>query len=108
MLLNCNPLKDRTAASDRRADALLDLTLQVRAVLGIDDDQTVVSVSGPDCGKRGCGGTRTVVLVMRPNQPTELVTIEKPPEEVMPADLAAALLPAAGRSTCPAACPPSA
>jgi hypothetical protein len=87
--------RGRTASSDRRKDAALALMLQARAVLHADEDGSVVSVSDHDCGDPECGRARTVVLVMRPEQPTESVKINKPIEAVTPADLAAALAPLA-------------
>jgi hypothetical protein len=81
-------------ASERRKDAALDLVMKARAVLRVDDD-TVVSISEHACGDSECCGTRTVVLVMRPDQPTEAVKFNKPIENVTQADLAAALAPLA-------------
>jgi hypothetical protein len=82
-------------ASDRRKDAAIELMLQARAVLHADDDGSIVSVTEHDCGDPECGRARTVVLVMRPEQPTEAVKIDKSIETVTPADLAAALAPLA-------------
>lgn len=76
-------------ASARRKDAALDLMIQARAILGVDGD-TVVSVSEHDCADSGCCGTQTVILVMRPDQPTEAIKIDKPLETVTSADLFAA------------------
>jgi hypothetical protein len=87
--------RGRMASSDRRKDAALELMLQARAVLHADADGSVVSVSEHDCGDPECARARTVVLVMRPEQPTEAVKIDKPIEAVTPADLAAALAPLA-------------
>jgi hypothetical protein len=87
--------RGRTASSERRKDAAIELMLQARAVLHADDDGSVVSVSEHDCGDPECGRARTVVLVMRPERPTEAVRINKPIETVTPADLAAALAPLA-------------
>jgi hypothetical protein len=83
-------------ASNRRKDAVFELMAKARAILRPDDD-TVVSVSEHDCRDSGCCGARTVVLVMRPDQPTEAVKIEKPIESVTQADLSDALAPLAGR-----------
>jgi hypothetical protein len=77
--------RNRTASA-RRKDAALDLMIQVRAVFGLDGD-TVVSVSEPDCAGSGCCGAQTVILVMRPDQPTEAIRIDKPLETVTSADL---------------------
>jgi hypothetical protein len=88
-------LRNRTA-SNRRKDAVSELMLKARAILRADDE-TVVSVSEHDCGDPECGRARTVVLVMRPDQPTEAVKIEKPVESVTQAELSDALAPLAHR-----------
>jgi hypothetical protein len=85
-------LNFRSKRSEGRVNAALELTVQVRAILDVDDD-TVVSISEHDCGEPGCSGTRTVVLLLRPGQPTEAIKIEKPIESVSHADLTAALVP---------------
>jgi hypothetical protein len=66
--------------------------LRARAILRADDE-IVVSVSEHDSS---CCGARTVVLVMRPDQPTEAVTIDKPIDRVTQADLSTVLAPLAG------------
>jgi hypothetical protein len=76
-------------SSARRKDAALDLMIQARAILGLEGD-TVVSVSEHDCADSGCCGTQTVILVMRPDQPTEAIKIDKPLEAVTSVDLFAA------------------
>jgi len=76
--------------SNRRNDAALELKVQVRTLINADDD-TVVSVSERVCGDPGCGGTRTVVLMMHPGRATEAVKIDKPLEQVTQSDLADAL-----------------
>ena len=78
--------------SNRRNDAALELKVQVRTLINADDD-TVVSVSERDCGDPGCGGTRTIVLMMHPGRATEAVKIDKPLEQVTQSDLADALAP---------------
>jgi hypothetical protein len=83
-------------ASDRRKDAAFDLMMKARAILRTDDE-TVVSVSEHDCGDPGCGRARTVVLIMRPDQPTKAVKIDKPIDGVTQADLSDALAPLAVR-----------
>ena len=77
-------------AAGRRKDAVLDLMIRARAILDIDDD-AVVSVSEHDCGDPECRGARTVVLVMRSDQPTQAIKINKPLEAVTAADLSDAL-----------------
>ena len=64
--------------------------LKARAILGADDE-TVVSVSEHDCRESACCGARTVILVMRPDQPTDAVKLDKPLESVTEADLSNAL-----------------
>jgi hypothetical protein len=78
--------------SNRRNDAALELKVQVRTLINADDD-AVVSVSERDCGDPGCGGTRTIVLMMHPGRATEAVKIDKPLEQVTQSDLADALAP---------------
>jgi hypothetical protein len=80
--------RNRTV-STRRKDAALDLMIQARAILGVDGD-TVVSISEHDCAGSGCCGTQTVILIMRPDQPTEAIKIDKPLEGVTGADVFAA------------------
>ena len=75
------------AASPRRA--ALELTMRARAILKADND-TVVSVSEHSCGDPECG-SQTVILVMRPRQPTEAIKIGKPLEAVTSIDLCNAL-----------------
>jgi hypothetical protein len=77
-------------ASNRRKNAVLGLMLKARAILRADDEM-VVSVSEHDCRESGCCGARTVVLVMRLDQPTEAVRIDKPIDSVTQADLSLAL-----------------
>jgi hypothetical protein len=77
------------AASARRARAALELTRQARAILKADND-TVVSVSEHSCGDPECG-SQTVILVLRPRQPTEAIKIGKPLEAVTSIDLCSAL-----------------
>jgi len=78
--------------SNRRNDAALELKVQVRTLINADDD-AVVSVSERDCGDPGCGGTRTIVLMMHPGRATEAVKIDKPLEQVTQSNLADALAP---------------
>jgi hypothetical protein len=88
---------NRDGGAERRRDAALALMLHARKVLGADDE-TVVSVRQHDCGDPQCGPACTVVLVLRPDQPTEAVAIDKPIERVTKTDLSAALAPVADRS----------
>jgi hypothetical protein len=75
-----------------RREAILDLTVRVRILLNVGDD-TVVSISGHQCGDPDCGESSTTILLMRPERPTSRIRIAKPPEAVTAADLQAALLP---------------
>jgi hypothetical protein len=90
-------LFSRRNGSSARTDAVLELTLQVRAMLDVDDD-AVVSISEHDCGDPECGGWQTVILVLRPGQPTTAVRIAKPSESVTRDDLSEALVPAAANA----------
>jgi hypothetical protein len=81
-------------ASQRRKDAALDLMIRARGILNVDED-AVVSVSEHDCGDPDCRGARTVILIMRPDRPTEAIRINKPMEAVTAADLSDALAPSA-------------
>jgi hypothetical protein len=77
------------AASARRKQASLELTMQVRAILKLEDD-TVVSVSEHNCGDPECG-SQTIILLLRPRQPTEAITIGKLLEAITWIDLCTAL-----------------
>jgi hypothetical protein len=87
-------------ASQQRRDAALDLMIRARGILSVDDD-TVVSVNEHDCGDRECRGVRTVILIMRADQPTKAIKINKPLEAVTAADLSDALAPLASVSDAP-------
>jgi hypothetical protein len=89
-------------AVQRRRDAALDLMIRARGILNVDDD-TVVSVSEHDCGDLECRGARTVILIMRPDQPTKAIKINKPLDAVTAADLSDALAPLACVSDAPRA-----
>jgi hypothetical protein len=87
---------NRGGGAQRRRDAALALMLHARNILGTDNE-TVVSVREHDCGDPDCGPARTVVLILRPDRPTEAVKIDKPIERVTKTDLSAALVPVADR-----------
>ena len=76
----------------QRRNAALDVMEQVRAVLYPDKD-TVVSVTGHQCGDPECGSTKTVILLMQPDRPSVAITIAKSIETVTEADISAALAP---------------
>jgi hypothetical protein len=78
--------------SNRQSDAALELKAYARTAINADDE-TVVSVSERDCGDPGCGGARTIVLLMHPRRPTEAVKIDKPLEQVTQSDISDALAP---------------
>jgi hypothetical protein len=84
-------------ASQRRKGAALDLMIRARGILNADED-AVVSISEHDCGDPECRGVRTVILIMRPDQPTEAIKINKPLEAVTADDLSDALAPLASVS----------
>jgi hypothetical protein len=90
--------------SNRRRDAALQLKEHARTVINADDE-TVVSVSERDCGDPGCGGARTIVLIMHPRRPTEAVKIDKPLEQITRTELSDALAPLAAQTGLPE--PPS-
>jgi hypothetical protein len=83
--------------STRRSNAALQLKEHARTVINADDD-TVVSVSERDCGDPGCGGARTIVLIMHPRRPTEAVKIDKPLEQISRTELSDALAPLAAQT----------
>ena len=62
------------------------------------DDETIVTISERDCGDPGCGGARTIVLIMHPRRPTEAVKIDKPLEQITQTDLSDALAPLAAQT----------
>jgi hypothetical protein len=90
--------------SNRRSDAALQLKGHARKVINAHDE-TVVSVSVSererDCGDPGCGGARTIVLIMHPRRPTEAVKIDKPPEQITRTELSDALAPLAAQTGLP-------
>ena len=61
------------------------------------DDETIVTISERDCGDPGCGGARTIVLIMHPTRPAEAVGIDKPLDQITRADLSNALAPLAAQ-----------
>jgi hypothetical protein len=90
--------------SNRRSDAALELKAHARTAINAGDE-TVVSVSERDCGDPGCGGARTIVLIMHPGRPTEAVKIDKPLEQITQTELCDALAPLAAQTGLPE--PPS-
>jgi len=76
----------------QRRNAALDVMEQVRAVLNPDED-TVVSVTGHQCGDPECGSAETVILLMQPDRPSVAIKIAKSIETVTEADISAALAP---------------
>jgi hypothetical protein len=86
---------------EQRSGAALDLMQKVRALLE-DDGSAVVSVGEHGCGDAECCGPGTVVLVMRPDQPTKAAKLNKPLDGVTEADLAA-LVPLLSNTAAPQA-----
>ena len=78
--------------SNRQTSAALELKEHARTVINADDE-TVVSISERDCGDPGCGGVRTIVLILHPRRPAEAVKIDKPLEQITQSDLTDALAP---------------
>jgi hypothetical protein len=89
--------RNRTALPTAERCGARDLMIRARGILNVDDD-SVVSVSEHDCGDPECRGARTVILIMRPDQPTEAMKINKPLEAVTAGDLSDALAPLAAVS----------
>ncbi|MDI4657288.1 hypothetical protein [Xanthobacter autotrophicus] len=73
-------------------DAARTLADLVRDILKLDADATV-SVSEISCGDPACGGSETVVLVMRPGARTQAAKVLMPMGQVTPETLVAALKP---------------
>jgi hypothetical protein len=63
------------------------------------DDETIITLS--ERGDPGCGGARTIVLIMYPRRPTEAVAIDKPLEQITQTDLADVLAPLAAPTGLP-------
>jgi hypothetical protein len=79
-------------------NAVLKLKKHARTVLDADDE-TIVCISERD--RDPVGGARTIVLVIHPTRPAEAVGIDKPLEQITPADLSDALAPLAGQTGLP-------
>ena len=86
--------------SNRRSDAALQLKEHTLTVINADEE-TIVTISERDCGDPGCGGARTIVLIMHPRRPTEAVKIDKPPEQITRTELSDALAPLAAQTGLP-------
>jgi hypothetical protein len=67
------------------------------------NDETIITLS--ERSDPGCGGARTIVLIMHPGRPTEAVTIDKSLGQITQTDLADALAPLAAPTGLPE--PPS-
>ena len=78
--------------SNHRWNVVLKLKEHARTAINADDE-TIVTISERDCGGPGCGGARTIVLIMQPRRPTEAVGIDKPIEQITQTDLSDALAP---------------
>jgi hypothetical protein len=90
--------------SNHRSNAVRELKEHARTAINADDE-TVVTISERDCGDPGCGGARTIVLIMHPRRPTEAVGIDKPLAQITQIDLSNALAPLAAQTVLPE--PPS-
>jgi hypothetical protein len=80
--------------------AVLELKEHARTAIKADD-QTIVCISERDCSDPGCGGARTIVLIIHPTRPAEAVGIDKPLEQITQADLSDALAPLAVQTRLP-------
>ena len=80
----------RKTSNRHRWNAVRELKEHARTAINADDE-TIVTISERDCGDPGCGGTRTIVLIMHPRRPTEAVGIDEPLEQITEADLSDAL-----------------
>jgi hypothetical protein len=56
------------------------------------------SASVNDCDDPGCGGARTIMLVLHPRRPAEAVKLDKPIEQMTSTDLSDTLAPLAARA----------
>ena len=94
--------RTRATTSDRaRRDCLINLMIQVRALLSGQDD-AVVSISDHMCSAVGCSvAPQTTILVLRPDQPTRAFKIDKPITGVTQTDIHIALAPLLGRDPAP-------
>jgi hypothetical protein len=80
-------------------NTVLKLKKHARTVIDADDE-TIVCISERFCSDP-VGAARTIVLVIHPTRPAEAVGIDKPLEQITPADLSDALAPLAARSGLP-------
>jgi len=88
----------RATASDRaRRDCLINLMIQVRALLSREDD-AVVSISDHVCSAVGCiEAPQTTILLLRTDRATQVFKIDKPITHVTAKDICVALAPLLGR-----------
>src|ERR1700759_3331273 len=84
-------------APNHRWNAVLQLRELARTTINADDE-TIVTLSERDGGDPGCGGARTIVLIMHPRSPPAAVEIGKPLEQITQTDLSDALAPLAVRT----------
>ena len=78
--------------SNRRSDAVLEVKEHVWSAINADDETVVSVICERDCGDSGCGGARTIVLIMHPRRPTDAVKIDKPLEQITRKDVSDALV----------------
>jgi hypothetical protein len=81
-------------------NAVLELKKHARTVINADNE-TIVCISERDCSDPGCGGARTIVLIIHPTRPADAVGIDKPLEQITQADLSDALAPLAVQTGLP-------
>jgi hypothetical protein len=75
---------------EARTEASLRVAHWVRGYIA-DDGGISVGVSGSACGHAACGGSDTIIVLMRVGEPPVRVKIEKPIEMVTQAEVADAL-----------------
>lgn len=65
--------------------------MQWMLALVSEEKKTAVTISGSECGHTACGGSETVIFLMRAGEPTTRLKIAKPIETVTQAEIADAL-----------------
>lgn len=85
-------MRGRGAEAAGGRDHARKLADRVREILALEEAATV-SVSQIACGDPACGGSETIILVMRPGRRTEAAKLLKPLATVTDDELVAALVP---------------
>lgn len=83
-------LRYRSEAIGWRTNAALEIIEWVHSALAPDKD-LVVNVTNHQCGNPECVSTATIILLMRPDRPTQAVKIAKPIDAIRQHDVADAL-----------------